>query len=63
MYEGTLWAGKPHGWGTYVGPDGARYEGESRDGYFHGRIAITDPNGDSRTCEYDEGSELSCTGD
>ena len=63
VYEGTMWAGKSHGWGTSVGPDGTRYEGEWRDGYVHGRMTITDPNGDSRTCEYDEGFELSCTDD
>ena len=63
VYEGTMWAGKPHGWGTYVGLDGTRYEGEWRDGYFHGRMTITDANGDSRICEYDEGFEKSCSGD
>ena len=61
VYEGSMWEGRAHGWGTSVGPDGTRYVGESRDGYFHGLMTITEPNGASRTCEYDEGFKKSCT--
>ena len=40
VYEGTMQAGKNHGYGTYTSASSVRYEGEWRDGKPHGRGSL-----------------------
>ena len=51
VYEGSVRAGKPHGYGTVTTPDG-RYEGEVRDGKIHGFGTFTTDNGDRYEGEF-----------
>ena len=56
-YKGDVLAGRPHGFGTLVYPDGNKYVGEFMNGLFHGQgIYTVASNGYSYVGEYRIGS-------
>ena len=54
-FEGTMRAGKMHGYGTVTVAGSFRYEGGLRDGLQHGRGTTTYANGDRFEAEYRDG--------
>ena len=55
VFEGTMRAGKMHGYGTVAVANSFRYVGGLRDGVQHGRGTTTYANGDRFEAEYRDG--------
>ena len=57
IYTGQLIGNTFHGYGSYVSyaADGASYEGEWRDGVFHGQGTMTFSNGATLSGEFKDG--------